>query len=92
MKINLKLILCFEWIDISEGMDPAKSNNSKKCMINILCFFFMGLNFNTCNDFYDLTMLSFMNYFHFLLVLTILEVCLTVCLELTILYKSDESF
>ena len=34
----------YDKIDIEEGIDLAKSNNSKECMISCYCFFNHGFN------------------------------------------------
>ena len=46
--------------DISEGIDLAKSNNSKECMICHYCLFNHGFKFedSVCNGCHDLTMLN----------------------------------
>ena len=53
-------MLYYERIDISEGTDPTKSNNSKECMICHYWFFNHGFKFqdSVCNGCHDLTMLS----------------------------------
>ena len=53
-------MLHYERIDISEGMDPAKSKSSKECMICHCWFFNHGFKFqdSVCNGCLDLTMLS----------------------------------
>ena len=53
-------MLYYDRIDISEGIDLAKSNNSKECMICHYQFFNHGFEFqnSVCNGFHDLTMLS----------------------------------
>ena len=53
-------MLYYDRIDISEGIDLAKSNNSKECMICHYYFFNYGFNFQdyVCNGCHDLTMLS----------------------------------
>ena len=53
-------MLYYERIDISEGIDPAKSNNSKKCMICHYWFFNNGFKFqhSICNSCHGLKMLS----------------------------------
>ena len=53
-------MLHYDRIDISEGIDLAKSNNSKDCMICHYYFFNYGFNFQdyVCNGCHDLTMLS----------------------------------
>ena len=53
-------MLYFDRTDISEGIDLAKSNNSKECMICHYCFFSHGFKFqdSICNGYHDLTMLS----------------------------------
>ena len=46
-------------IDISEGIDPTKSNRSKECMICHYWFFNHGFRFqdSVCNGCHDLTVL-----------------------------------
>ena len=53
-------MLYYDRIDISEGIDLAKSNNSKECMICHYWFFNQGFEFrdSVCNGCHDLTMLS----------------------------------
>ena len=53
-------MLYYDGINISEGIDLAKSNNSKECMICYYCFFNHGLEFqdSVCNVCHDFTMLS----------------------------------
>ena len=53
-------MLCYDRIDISEGIDLAKSNNSKESMICHYQFFNHGFKFHdsVCNGCHDLTMLS----------------------------------
>ena len=53
-------MLYYYRIDISEGINLAKSNNSKECMICHYWFFNHGFNFeyNVCNCCHGLTMLS----------------------------------
>ena len=53
-------MLCYDRIDISEGIDLAKSNDSKKRMICHYWFFNHGVKFqdSVCNGCHDLTMLS----------------------------------
>ena len=53
-------MLYYGRFDISEGIDPTKSNNSKECMICHYCFFNHGfkLQHSICNAYHDLTMLS----------------------------------
>ena len=53
-------MLYYDGIDISEGTDLAKSNNSKECIICLYFFFNHGFNFQdyVCNGCYDLAMLS----------------------------------
>ena len=48
-------------IYISEGIDPAKSNGSKECIICCYCFFNHEFKFQdyVCNGCYDLKMLCF---------------------------------
>ena len=52
-------MLYFERIDSSKGIDPAKSNNSKKCIVCHYCFFNHGFKFqnSNSNDSLDSTML-----------------------------------
>ena len=47
-------------IDLSEGIDLAKSSNSKECVICHYCFFNHGFKFQdyVCHGCHDLTMLS----------------------------------
>ena len=53
-------MLYYKRINISEGIDPTKSNKSKECMICHYWFFNHGFKFqySTCNGCHDLTMLS----------------------------------
>ena len=53
-------MLYYDRIDISEGIDLTKSDNSKKCLIYRYCFFNHGFKFqdSVCNGCHDLTMLS----------------------------------
>ena len=53
-------MLYYDRIDISEGIDPTKCNNSKECMICHYCFFNHGFKFEdaVCNGCHDLTTLS----------------------------------
>ena len=56
--INTSYKCCYDKTDISEGIDPAKSNNSKECMI---ChYWFLNYEFKfqeyVCNDCCNLTM------------------------------------
>ena len=52
-------MLYFERTDSSKGIDPAKSNNSKKCIVCHYCFFNHGFKFqySNSNDSNDSTML-----------------------------------
>ena len=52
-------MLYYDRIDISEGIELAKSNNSKECMICNYWFFNHGFKFQdyVCNGYHDLTML-----------------------------------
>ena len=52
-------MLYYNRIDISQGIDLVKSNNSKECMI-CHCFLNHGFEFqdSVCNGCHDLTMLS----------------------------------
>ena len=54
-------MLYYNKIDISEGIDLAKSNNSKDCMICYYFFFNHGLELQyfVCNGSHDLSMLCF---------------------------------
>ena len=51
-------MLYYDRTDISEGIDLAKSNNSKECMICHYWLFNHGFKFQyyVCNDCHDLTM------------------------------------
>ena len=53
-------MLYYNRIDLSEGNDVAKSNNSKECMICHDWFFNHGFEFQdfVCNGCHDLTVLS----------------------------------
>ena len=53
-------MLHYDRIDISEGINLAKTNNSKKCMICHYWFFNSGFKFqhSICNGCHDLTMIS----------------------------------
>ena len=54
-------MLCYDRIDITKGIDLAKSNNSKECMICCHYWFFNhGFKFPdyVCNDCHDLSMLG----------------------------------
>ena len=53
-------MLCYDRIDISEGIDLTKSYNSKACMICHYWFLNHGFNFQNyvCNGCHDLTTLS----------------------------------
>ena len=52
-------MLYYDRIDISQGIDLVKSNNSKECMI-CHCFLNHGFEFqdSVCNGCHDLAMLS----------------------------------
>ena len=54
-------MLYYNRIDKSEGIDLAKSNESKECMICHYLFFNRGFKFqdSVCNGCHDLTMLCF---------------------------------
>ena len=54
-------MLYYERIDISKGIDPTKSNKSKRCMICHYWFFNHGSKFqdSVCNGCHELTVLSF---------------------------------
>ena len=51
-------MLYYDRIDISKGIDLAKSNRNKECMICHYWFFKHGLEFkdSVCNSCHDLTM------------------------------------
>ena len=53
-------MLYYDRIDISEGIDPTKSNKTRECMICHYFFFNHGFQFQdyVCNCCHDLTMLS----------------------------------
>ena len=53
-------MLYYNRIDISEGINPTKSNKSRECMICHYWFFNHGFKFQdyVCNGCHDLTMLS----------------------------------
>ena len=53
-------MLYYKRIGKSEGVDPAKNNNSKECMICQYWFFNHGFKFqhSICNGCHDLTMFS----------------------------------
>ena len=53
-------MLYYDRIDLSEGINPTKSNNSKECMICHYWFFNHGCKFQdfACNGCHDLIMLS----------------------------------
>ena len=53
-------MLYYDRIDISERMDPTKSNKSRECMIRHYLSFNHGFKFQDyiCNGCHDLTMLS----------------------------------
>ena len=52
-------MLYYNVIDINKGINPAKSNNSKKCTIYHYWFFNYGFGYQklVCNGCHDLTML-----------------------------------
>ena len=52
-------MLCYDRIYLNEGTDPAKSNNSKKCIVCHCCFFNHVFKFQdyVCNGCHDLAML-----------------------------------
>ena len=54
-------MLYYKRIDISEEIDPTKSNKSKECMFRRYWFFNHGFKSqdSLCNCCHDLTMLSF---------------------------------
>ena len=53
-------MLYYDRIDISEGIDPTKSNKSRECMIHHYWFLNHVFKFQgyVCNSCHDLTMLS----------------------------------
>ena len=53
-------MLYYDRIDISEGIDPTKSNKSKECLICRYCFFDRGFKFqdSVCNACHDLTIVK----------------------------------
>ena len=53
-------MLYYDRIDIVKGINLAKANNSKECMICYYCFFNHGFGFqdSVCNGCHYLTMLS----------------------------------
>ena len=53
-------MLRYDRIDISEGIDPTKSNKGRECMICYYWLFNYGFKFQdyVCNDCHDLTVLS----------------------------------
>ena len=53
-------MLCYNRINVSKGLDLAKSNNGKECMIFNYFFFnhVFKLQDSVCNGCHDLTMLS----------------------------------
>ena len=54
-------MLYYDRIDVSEGVDLVKSNNSKECMICHYWFFNHGFKFQDyeCNGCHELTMFCF---------------------------------
>ena len=54
-------MLYYDGIDISEGIYPTKSNNSKECMICHYWVFNHGFKFqdHVCNGCHDLSILCF---------------------------------
>ena len=52
-------MLCYDRIDLSEGIDVAKSNDSKECFICHYWFFNHGFKFQdfVCNGCHDLTIM-----------------------------------
>ena len=56
---QILLMLYYERIDISEGVDPNKSNISKECMICHYCCFNYEFKFqdSVCNGCHNLTFL-----------------------------------
>ena len=46
--INRSYKCCYDKTDISEGIDPVKSNNSKECMICHYWFLNYGFKFQEC--------------------------------------------
>ena len=54
-------MLNYESIDVSEEIDPTKSNKNKECLICHYWLFNHGFKFqdSVCNGWHDLTMLNF---------------------------------
>ena len=76
-------MLYYDRIDISKGIDLAKSNNSKECMICHYWFFNHGFEFQAyvSNGCHDLTMLI-VNISD--IVLSLLKMLITVVLFITL--------
>ena len=53
--------MCYDRIDLSKGIDPARCNSSKECMVCHYWVFNHGFEFQdtVCNGCQDLTMLFF---------------------------------
>ena len=53
-------MLYYDRIDINEGIDLAKRNNSKECMVSHYWFFNHGFKFqdSVCDGFHVFTMLN----------------------------------
>ena len=54
-------MLNYESVDVSEEIDPTKSNKNKECLICHYWLFNNGFKFqdSVCNGWHDLTMLNF---------------------------------
>ena len=52
-------MMYYDRVDISEEIDPTKSNRNKECMICHYWFFNHGFKFqdSECNGYHDLTIL-----------------------------------
>ena len=52
-------MLFYDRLDLGKGINPAKTSNSKECIIYQYCFFSCGFKFrnSVCNGCKDLTML-----------------------------------
>ena len=77
-------MLYYDRIDISEGIDPTKSNKSRECMICHYWFFNHRFKFqdHVCNDCHDLTMLC-LNITILLLSLLKMLIIIVLCITLT---------
>ena len=77
-------MLYYDRIDISEGIDLAKSNKSKECMICHYWFFNHGFKFQdfVCNAWHDLTMLC-LNISDIAITVSLLKMLIIVVLFIT---------